>query len=303
MSNRRNGDAHTCTKSKITKQIVIPFSVMGPTGAGKSTFINALLQDNSMKVGHKLRSCTKDLSVARINSFPGLPSSFHLLIVDTPGFDDTFETDEEVLRCIAEWLKKAGMSVGGVIYLHDVSIDRFTGTAQRNLEMLEHMCGEAALPKVILGTTKWAVLSKPEIASAHEAELQEQHWLPLTEKGSTVQRFEDTHESAKTFLDTILLNFRRDNLCEIALQIQHELAVDKKIIPETEAGKKLRYTLRELKEIVEEQKRRQASKAGNGDPEARASLDELQQKIEKIKQQIRNLKIPIGRRLRSFLGF
>ncbi|KDR82107.1 hypothetical protein GALMADRAFT_45528, partial [Galerina marginata CBS 339.88] len=182
--------------------------VMGPTGAGKSTFINALLQDNSMKVGNKLKSCTSDLAPTSIR-FPGFPSlePFELVIVDTPGFDDTFETDEEILRRIAEYLKDAHMDeklLGGVIYLHDVSIDRFTGTARRNLEMFEHLCGEDALCKVFLGTTKWSVLVKPEIASSHEEELVHEYWSPLITKGSNVRRFEDTYESAKGFIDAIL---------------------------------------------------------------------------------------------------
>lgn len=123
------------------RDIVIP--VMGPTGAGKSTFINAVLgQEGRMPVGHKLSSCTAQLDYAVVDpKFIHYPKSLEgcrVVMVDTPGFDDTYEGDAEILKRIAEWLEKSyhdhAVVLAGVIYLHDISHDRFSGTARRNLE-------------------------------------------------------------------------------------------------------------------------------------------------------------------------
>jgi hypothetical protein len=71
-----------------------------------------------MKVGHKLTSCTAELDYAVIDSArlgdtvidsirsAGLQGS-RVVIVDTPGFDDTYEGDAEILRRIAVWLEKS----------------------------------------------------------------------------------------------------------------------------------------------------------------------------------------------------
>ena len=58
-----------------------------------------------MGVGHDISSCTSKLEYAIIDN----PSTSKLegrrvIIVDTPGFDDTYEDDVEILRRIAVWL-------------------------------------------------------------------------------------------------------------------------------------------------------------------------------------------------------
>ena len=72
-------------------------------------FINALLKEERVNVGHKLTSCTSVLEVVEVRSLSGDPrlKGRGLIIVDTPGFDDTYEEDDKILKRIAEWLEKA----------------------------------------------------------------------------------------------------------------------------------------------------------------------------------------------------
>ena len=58
-----------------------------------------------MPVGHDLSSCTSTLQYAIVDNpstrkFEGR----RVIIVDTPGFDDTYEDGVEILRRIADWL-------------------------------------------------------------------------------------------------------------------------------------------------------------------------------------------------------
>lgn len=60
-----------------------------------------------MKVGYKLSSCTSELGFGYIETIPGFRDSlmdYRIVVVDTPGFDDTYKGDTEILRTIAEWL-------------------------------------------------------------------------------------------------------------------------------------------------------------------------------------------------------
>ncbi|KAF8056269.1 P-loop containing nucleoside triphosphate hydrolase protein, partial [Lyophyllum atratum] len=182
---------------------------IGPTSAGKSTFINVLLGADRMTVGDGSRSCTSDVQFSVIESL-GSPLSnlegYRVIVVDTPGFDDTDEGDAEILRWIAVWLKNScekNAILGGVIYLHDITHDRFSGTANRNLEMFNHLYGDAALSKVVLGTTKWSKIS-PTGGEAREEELKTLHWKPVLDKGSKIRRFQDTKESAMEFISIVL---------------------------------------------------------------------------------------------------
>jgi len=59
-----------------------------------------------VKVGHHLKSCTAELQPVVITSsqYPELGKQ-RLVIVDTPGFDDTYVSDSEILHRIALWLE------------------------------------------------------------------------------------------------------------------------------------------------------------------------------------------------------
>ncbi|KDR82135.1 hypothetical protein GALMADRAFT_135498 [Galerina marginata CBS 339.88] len=293
----------TSWDNRKLKDIVIP--VMGATGAGKSTFINTLLGYERMTVGHDLTSCTSKLQEVALD----FPSGSHLegyrlVVVDTPGFDDTYEGDAAILRRVAEWLEKSyrGKDVlGGVIYLHDISHDRFTGVARRNLEMFRAMCGSAAINKVVLGTTCWTRTS-PEIGLRHEEEIERLHWSPLLKQGARMRQFQGTPESALGFIEDIVKRNSNHQLTDTVLQIQTELADDGKILPETEAGKHLHGTLQEVLKAQKEMAVLEASMASEGDPDAKAKLEETRAKIENLVRQVQELKIPLSRRLRSFFG-
>jgi len=59
-----------------------------------------------MKVGHMLTSCTAHLEPVVVNpgdKYPSLKNN-RVIIVDTPGFDDTYVGDVEILKRIATWL-------------------------------------------------------------------------------------------------------------------------------------------------------------------------------------------------------
>lgn len=90
---------------------------MGPTGVGKSTvgtpsltiflfpiarqFINRATRQDSGTIGHKLKSCTTEIQAVQTYH----PKTKHpIVFVDTPGFDDTFKSDTEILALIEAWL-------------------------------------------------------------------------------------------------------------------------------------------------------------------------------------------------------
>jgi GTP-binding protein EngB required for normal cell division len=286
----------------VAKDIVIP--VMGPTGAGKSTFINTLLGEERMLVGHELTSCTIQPQAITINPIPrhSRLKGYRLVLVDTPGFDDTYMGDAEILGRIAKWLEtsyREEKALGGVVYLHDISHDRFSGTARRNLDMFRYLCGEDALNNVVLGTTKWGRITADD-GDRRERELEDIHWKPLIDKGSMVRRSKGDLESAWDVIDVLL--FKAIESMDTALEIQQELVDHQKIIPETRAGRELRYTLQQVLEMQKQVAGFEAALAAGGDPEAQEKLKETQERLHKMMKQVRALKIPLPRRFRAFFG-
>lgn len=56
------------------------------------------------KVGHTLTSCTSEIESVRMRSLE--LSYVNVVLVDTPGFDDTNRSDVEVLRMISNWMRE-----------------------------------------------------------------------------------------------------------------------------------------------------------------------------------------------------
>lgn len=167
--------------------------------------------------------------------------------------------------------------------------------------MFQHLCGQEALSKVVLGTTKWTRTGQ-DIAKSHQEELQIVHWKPLIAKGAKVKSFTDNQSSAWTFIDTLITNRTQQKLQEIYLQIQGELVDKKKIIPETEAGKELRFTLKEVLEMQRKMASMERSMAAGGDEQAQQQLREAEEKITLLANQIKALKIPFSRKLKKLFG-
>ncbi|KAJ2931922.1 hypothetical protein H1R20_g5180, partial [Candolleomyces eurysporus] len=292
--------------------IVIP--IMGATGAGKSSFVNNLLRhlgiSKRFKVGEDLVSCTSQLESivieGRTNDRKRI-RGHRIVIVDTPGFDDTYAGDFEILQRIARWLEESYRKktvLGGVIYLHDISQDRFSGTARRNLDMFNHLCGDPALDKVFLVTSKWGRAFERDF-DKREGELQAKHWKTMTDGGARVARLVAGQEQAsawgivRSILDRVETQAIEHTKSE-GLQIQTELVTRQKYLPQTHAARELRA---QLEQMIEAQTQMLALEADAvaGNAEAKAQLQEQEAKVRQIAQQIENLKVSLPKRLARWI--
>ncbi|KAF4588345.1 hypothetical protein EYR38_010313 [Pleurotus pulmonarius] len=164
------------TKAVSPQDIVI--AVMGPTGAGKST-----VQPIKIKIGpHKV------------------------ILVDTPGFDDTNISDTMVLGMIADWLLETynnKVKLSGIIYMHRISDHRMAGAPLKNLKMFAQLCGTIAAERVMLVTTMWDRIKQAEVGVKREAELKGKFWKDLIDKGAKVERFHGSFESAWAIIGSL----------------------------------------------------------------------------------------------------
>ncbi|KAF8959523.1 P-loop containing nucleoside triphosphate hydrolase protein [Flammula alnicola] len=297
-------------KDGNANDIVIP--IMGPTGVGKSSFINTLLGDARVTVGHSLKSCTPHLQPVIITTEvpPALRNQLkgrRLIIVDTPGFDDTFVDDSEILRRISVWLAASyskKMKLGGVIYLHDISQTRMLGTTRRNLDMFQKLVGKDALRSIVLGTTKWSLV-QPETASKREGELKSAYWKEMIKAGSPVFQV-DTSESSKRAWDLIayiLREIEKQRGIDRFLKIQDELVNMRRIIPETDAGKTLKYTLDQLIDMQKQRAQKLRAQLEKGDDEElHKQFVEGEKQLGQLVQMAKEMKIPLSRRIKKFFG-
>ncbi|KAI5995161.1 P-loop containing nucleoside triphosphate hydrolase protein [Pisolithus albus] len=175
---------------------------MGPTGAGKSTFIDRAVGRPDINAGHDLTSCTKEVRATR---YPHTDGARNVVLVDTPGFNDTFMTDVQVLRRITDWLNSTyerNVNLTGVLYLHRISDNRVGGASLRNYKMFKELCVKDSFKNVILVTTMWDIVTE-EVGSEREQELRAGSWKVMIALGSTTHRFEGTTESAWRIINSL----------------------------------------------------------------------------------------------------
>lgn len=109
------------------------FVVMGPTGAGKSAFINTIMGREVAKEGEKddyNNSCTRDIKVYSHQAmdsehlkkvFPGEQQKVVLNFIDTIGFDDVDQnfTNDEILDLVKSELltTKLSTQIDGMVLI------------------------------------------------------------------------------------------------------------------------------------------------------------------------------------------
>lgn len=172
-----------------------------------------------------------------------------VILMDTPGFDDTFRTDIDVLGDIAIKLAatyKGGTKLAGILWLHPITSRRIKHGGLRTLEMFRKLCGSDAMKNVLLVTTFWdeAALNA-ESAKEREEELLSvpQYWGEMAQHGSQLTQFRNTQESALQILSGIA---GKDVKSREALQIQVELVERKLPLAHTAAADVLDQDMQHL---------------------------------------------------------
>ncbi|KAJ6192387.1 P-loop containing nucleoside triphosphate hydrolase protein [Bipolaris maydis] len=271
----------------------IIIAVMGITGCGKTTFVN-LFAETPLEVGHGLDSCTVSVQVATCKAEDG--TRFYL--VDTPGFDDTYRSDSEILREVALWLNKAHVSnvkLAGIIFLQRISDFRVGGSGIKNIKMFQKLCGEDTLASVVLATTMWEQAGE-NAGKEREKQLKRelQLWKKMIDHGSKVYR----HDSGKVSA-TKIINYLIARKRPVTLDIQREMVDQAKDLVDTGAGSELASTVelliknyeRKLKDLEKELRlaREQHNKEDREIIEQ--AKKEYQEGLTKQRQEMVNLRI------------
>ena len=193
------------------------------------------------------------------------------------------------------------MKLAGMVYLHDISLDRITGTAQKNLTMVKKLCGDNALPRVVLATTKWKRIDDENDGVRRENQVKDIFWNRMIRHGSKMTRFGDCQESAQKIVHEIL-ELKRDtdalNLC-----IQRELVDLKKYLPQTRAGKQLFHNLKGLLvRLKEDMALLRATHVAHQDSTWKEEHDELEKRIKRVVSEIEQLEVPFVHKILGLLG-
>jgi DNA repair exonuclease SbcCD ATPase subunit len=132
-----------------------------------------------------------------------------ITLVDTPGFDDTNQTETKILRHLSSWLSdsyKDGRKINAIFYLHRITDQKMSGGATRNLRSFKKLCGPQCYANIILGTTFWSRANRnnAELARAERREQElrtsDSFWKEMVDGGSMMVRIPGTTVEARELL-------------------------------------------------------------------------------------------------------
>jgi len=122
--------------------------------------------------------------------FPTIIDEQRYILIDTPGFNDEVCSDIEVFEEILESLLALTpyCDLAGILYVHDITQNRFNKSAKLNLDMLEALSGEEFFKEVTILTTMWGNTNPPTFKAAEkrQAELKQGPWKTLIDGGARV---------------------------------------------------------------------------------------------------------------------
>ncbi|KAL4062813.1 hypothetical protein V8B97DRAFT_1877360 [Scleroderma yunnanense] len=202
-------------------------------------FIGKVTGDVDVGVGHTLTSCTSEIKVTKCEV-----ELANVILVDTPGFDDTKKSDLEILELISGWLKenyKRKVFLSAILYFHRITDNRMAGTPLKNLRVFEKLCGDDAMAQVVLVTTMWDEVER-DVGEQRLQELRTSYWKGMISRGSTTFAYENTPDSARNFLKQVAeKSSERQHVL-----LQKEISELKKTLRETAAGQELSSRLEQL---------------------------------------------------------
>ncbi|KAF9035769.1 hypothetical protein BJ165DRAFT_1533251 [Panaeolus papilionaceus] len=186
--------------------------ILGPTGAGKSTFIEALSPDSSLQISsNQLEGFTQSIGTYRIENVKDVTddgSTQPIYLVGVPGFADTKISETSIVSMLRDWMKVSPTGyLGQILYLTPIQSARMPGSHRQVLRTVQAMTGQRSAANITIVTTMWDRLwsdTSKMRAESNFNELRDVIWKDFMDEGGQIVKFYNNQDSALSILNTAL---------------------------------------------------------------------------------------------------
>ncbi|KAI1376172.1 P-loop containing nucleoside triphosphate hydrolase protein [Hypoxylon crocopeplum] len=173
---------------------VIRLAVFGKTGAGKTSFVVSATGE-LFEIGHGGASCTVNVQAGHVRV-----GGKNVILIDTPGFDDTESRDPEIFETIAAWLAKSraqGKELNGVIFMQPITDPRVPNSERNRTRLFKKIIGDQFYGRVAIVTTMWDQVRESFGEQNERTRTSENFvWGDMLVRGAQIFRFQNTQQSA-----------------------------------------------------------------------------------------------------------
>ncbi|KAF9035437.1 hypothetical protein BJ165DRAFT_1509614 [Panaeolus papilionaceus] len=178
--------------------------IVGPTGAGKSTFIEALAQDSSLRISsNQLEGFTQTVNTYSLMNVDY--ANFPISLVDVPGFADTRISMTNIVAMLKAWMQESGASsLGRILYFTPIHSVRLPGSHRHVLRTFQALTRAKTAGNITIVTSMWDNLwgdSAKQRAESNFNQLQDTVWKGFVDEGAQIVKFLNTQESALSILN------------------------------------------------------------------------------------------------------
>ncbi|KAF9037210.1 hypothetical protein BJ165DRAFT_1597550 [Panaeolus papilionaceus] len=194
--------------------------ILGPTGAGKSTFIEALDSNKSLQISsNQLEGFTQSISLYSLINVTHIGHPVYL--IDVPGFADTKISEMKIVSMLKDWMKEVGLFyIFHVLYFTPVNNPRLPGSHRQVLRTFQALTGVDTSESITVVTTMWDCVwneTGRKRAESNFNQLRDEIWQEYVEEGAEILKFHNTQESALFILDKTFSRFSVPNFALVGL--------------------------------------------------------------------------------------
>ncbi|KAF9038000.1 hypothetical protein BJ165DRAFT_1597073 [Panaeolus papilionaceus] len=151
------------TPEELKGECVALYILMGPTGAGKSSFTESLAPGQNISISkNSLESVTQEVTCYRVVNLADT-YDYNYIVMDTPGFLDTKLSESRITYMITEKLERICQSADRVsiyiIYFQPITDIRMGGSKRDAVKMLKGFAKAFRATGINVVTTMWNLIS------------------------------------------------------------------------------------------------------------------------------------------------